>query len=162
MFFAPLIVIALGLALIAFFVQQAQQPNTSVTVETVLSGEYKRKTSTSQPRQIEEIMFAPFFALALGLVVLAWNVFLYDVPLLPGLGAAGFVTIVVFAGILLFPMRKMSLAIWSLVVPCVIAAVGWVLRANGFIHGVNAVTIVICVIGLLALRAFRVHRGRDR
>ena len=102
-------------------------------------------SATANESPDQKVEYPSFIILALALVVLGLNVFLYGTETtesFPSVGIAGFNLLWVVATILMF-RKKYSLLSWVLAGISVFAGLGLIFRANGFVQSINLVTILV-------------------
>ncbi len=115
----------------------------------------RKKSSTTaseaKDKKIEPIEYPRLFWLSLALILLGWNVFIYDTW--PLIGFSGFACLTIVSLLLSFEKRARSVFVWSLSGIAILAALGIGVRANGFVQSVDLVAVVLSTWMLIFLRA---------
>lgn len=88
--------------------------------------------------------------LAIGIVIVALNVFMYDAGL--GIGLAGFNLAIIISFLLVYQKRTQPKVIWILLAFSALIGLMFGLRANGFVQSIDALSIfAVAVIATFAL-----------
>lgn len=141
-----LFILFAALVLFVWYMSSRNQAQKSLTRG---DGESSKKLEAAAVAR--KVIFPPYFGWLVVLVVIAFNIFMYDVAV--GVGVGFFNLTLVIALLVSFPRQKRNAGIHALALLSIAAGFGIGWRANGFVQSINAVTVIGVNLLLVVLRS---------